>query len=158
EAFNCGAPLDEDQWIAANEALGGSDLIFIIHVTDAENAERIIESLKRSRAHAVIAINCMPPLMWQTRMGSLQFARANKKEESRTFIRRAASWMADSMKSRGKSGNHAKQLGQFLSLLNRAPAVLKLLPSRGRLGDARNYLTIFCYFLQPTPSNIEMML
>jgi magnesium chelatase subunit H len=66
--------------------------------------------------------------------------------------------MADSMKSRGKSGNHSKQLGQFMTLLNRAPAVLKLLPSRGRLGDARNYLTIFCYFLQPTPSNIEMML
>jgi magnesium chelatase subunit H len=152
-AFNCGAPLDDDQWSIAATALAASELVFIIHVTDAENADRIVDGLKHSRSHAVIPINCMPPLMRLMRMGSLEFAsRSNKNEpESKNFIRRAGSWMADSMKSRGKSG-------QFMSLLNRAPAVLRLLPSRGRLGDAKNYLTLFCYFLQPTPSNIEMML
>ncbi len=159
-AFNCGAPLDDDQWSIAASALAASDLVFIIHVTDSENADRIIDSLKHSPAHAVIAINCMPPLMRQTRMGSLQFASRNSKKEpeAKSFIQRAGSWMADSMKRRGKSGNHARHLSQFMSLLNRAPAVLRLLPSRGRLGDAKNYLTLFCYFLQPTPSNIEMML
>jgi hypothetical protein len=58
------------------------------------------------------------------------------------------------MKRRSKSGNQARHLGQFMSLLNRAPAVLDCFPSQGRLGDAKNYLTLFCYFLQPTPSNI----
>jgi len=144
-AVNCGAPLDDDQWSIGASALAASDLVFIIHVTDSENADRIIDGLKNSRAHAVIAINCMPQLMRQTRMGSLEFGRRNSKKEpeAKSFIQRAGSWMADSMKRRDQPGNHARHLSQFLSLLNRAPAVLRLLPSRGRLGDAKNYLTLF---------------
>ena len=38
------------------------------------------------------------------------------------------------------------------------PSLLRFIPSAGALRDVKNYLTLFCYFLQPTPANIRSML
>ncbi|HYV04188.1 MAG TPA: cobaltochelatase subunit CobN, partial [Blastocatellia bacterium] len=38
------------------------------------------------------------------------------------------------------------------------PAILKFVPGAGKLGDVKNYLLLFCYFLQPTSNNIRSML
>ena len=32
------------------------------------------------------------------------------------------------------------------------------MPTAGALTDAKHYLYLFCYFLQPTPANIQAML
>jgi len=150
-AHHCGEPLDEEQWRAAGRDLAEADLVFILHVTDAENAARIINALATSRARAVVAINCMADLMRRTRMGRLDFGR----ETPPGPVRQAASWMAASMRRRKPGhGSH----GHYLKLIGRLPAFLKYLPGAGRLGDVKHYLQLFCYFLQPTPANIRMML
>jgi cobalamin biosynthesis Mg chelatase CobN len=48
--------------------------------------------------------------------------------------------------------------GQYLKLVDRLPGILKFVPTAGALTDAKHYLYLFCYFLQPTPANIQSML
>jgi magnesium chelatase subunit H len=74
---NCGAELLEDAWNVAERDIAESEIVFIIHVTNQENASRIMSTLDKNGAasRAVIAINCMPDLMRCTRMGKLDFAR-----------------------------------------------------------------------------------
>ena len=83
-AYNCGAPLTEAEWKAAETDLAASDLVFIIHVTDGENAARIGNALDRhhARHNAVIAFNCMSDLMRRTRMGKLDFGKLMKPRET----------------------------------------------------------------------------
>ena len=38
------------------------------------------------------------------------------------------------------------------------PSLLRFVPGAGALRDVKNYLMMFCYFLQPTPANIRSML
>src|SRR5437660_1491423 len=83
-AHNCGAPLDDDEWQVAERDLAEAELVFIIHITDSENAMRIAAALRNHHTHAIIAINCMPDLMRLTRMGKLDFSklvRGQAKEE-----------------------------------------------------------------------------
>lgn len=165
-AHNCGAPLPADEWRAAEDDMLASQLIFIIHVTDDENAARISGAVKKASGanSAVIAFNCMPELMRLTRMGRLDFSsfaggrdrgprEGDGEDSGRAAIRRLFSWMADSLKGRGKRKDHS----QYLKLIAKMPAILKFIPGAGRLRDIKNYLYLFCYFLQPTPNNIRSM-
>ncbi len=173
-AYHCGAPLDEEMWQAAEQDLAEADLIFIIHVTDGENAARIIKALGCARAHAVIAINCLPDLMRQTRLGKINFGRlatAHHKGESKlhkgedrqatasSIAHKLGSWMVGYLKAR--TGDHASSYNggsdQYLKLIEHLPALLKFVPGAGKFGDIKHYLYLFCYFLQPTPANIQMM-
>lgn len=167
-AHNCGATLDDDKWREAERDIAQSDLVFIIHVTDGENAARIAASIDqyRNRHHAVIAINCMPELMRRTRMGKLDFGRLMKAKpdggrgreaSTRNIARKLGTWLADTIKGRDKEGTKSHH-GQYVKLMKRLPAILRLVPGAGRLGDIKNYLYLFCYFLQPTPNNIRSML
>ena len=172
---NCGSPLTQTEWTAADTDLAASDLVFVIHVTEGENAARIESALDRyrERHNAVIAFNCMPELMRRTRMGKLDFGklmRARTTPESGSnetpeagLARKLGSWMSDFVKGRPsdrrqqRSGPPAKT-DKYLKLIGRLPTVLKFVPSAGKLGDIKNYLLLFGYFLQPTPNNIRSML
>ncbi len=180
-AHNCGLPLTEDEWQGAERDLIGSEIIFIIHVTEGENALRIGEILDQmsNASRTVIAFNCMPELMRRTRMGRLDFASLMKSrasgsktgdvESSRNLVKRIGSWMAEQVKGAntksassngGKQNGHAapRNAGAYLKLVNRLPAILKFVPGAGKLKDIKHYLNLFCYFLQPTPGNIRSML
>ena len=176
--YNCGAPLSEAHWREVNGDLSGSDIVFIIHVTDSENAARINNALElHSRNHnAVIAFNCMPDLMRRTRLGKLDFSGLMKirnnpeggaRETSASgFAQKLSSWMGDFMKTSrstgtresGKRAGPPRNTDSYLKLIRRLPAVLKFVPSAGKLRDIKNYILLFGYFLQPTPSNIRSML
>jgi magnesium chelatase subunit H len=111
---------------------------------DGENASRLINALERYRHDAVVVINCMPELMRRTRMGKLD-------------VGSFAGWMARYAR-RDKSTRARNGHGQYLNLLRRLPRILKFVPTAGALTDAKHYLYLFCYFLQPTPANIQAML
>jgi magnesium chelatase subunit H len=164
-AHNLGAPLADDEWAAVERDLSESEIVFIIHVTDGENAERLIQLLKRHgrESRAVIVINCMPELMRQTRMGRLSFGKAAKTEgeengsgagRARRLFKSVGSWMGEQARGRGRGAKHT----QYLRFVERMPALLRFVPGAGRLGDVKNYLYLFCYFLQPTPANVSSML
>jgi magnesium chelatase subunit H len=172
-AYNFGAPLDEPQWREIERDLGESRVVFVIHVTDGENAGRLIPLLEKYKAthRAVVVINCMPELMRRTRMGRLQFGREAARESvvdekggdakgegmARRLVGRVGAWMGEQARARrgrGKGASHT----QYLRYIERLPALLRVVPNAGRLRDAKNYLSIFCYFLQPTPANIRTML
>jgi magnesium chelatase subunit H len=173
-AHNLGAPLSEGEWSEVERDLSASEVVFVIHVTDGENAARLVPLLKRfeTRARAVVVINCMPELMRRTRMGKLRFGGDGGAAEdatveaaasgrafegrARRLARSVASWMGEQARSRGKGAraNHA----QYLKLVERMPALLRLVPGAGRLRDVKHYLYLFCYFLQPTPANVASML
>src|SRR2546423_9273177 len=92
-AYNFGAPLDEQAWATVERDLSKSDLVFVIHVTDGENAARLLPLLARYEARhgAVVVFNCMPELMRRTRMGRLRFGRelaADETEQDRSGVRR----------------------------------------------------------------------
>ena|GEM_PF-317158 len=74
-AHNLGAPLAASEWEKIERDLGESEIVFVMHVTDGENAARLIPLLKKfeTRHRAVVVINCMPELMRRTRMGKLRF-------------------------------------------------------------------------------------
>ncbi len=76
-AYNFGAPLDQELWAQANRDLSETDVVFIIHVMDGENATRLLAALEQyqKRHFAVIVINCMPELMRRTRMGRLDVSK-----------------------------------------------------------------------------------
>jgi magnesium chelatase subunit H len=168
-AHNLGAPLSEIEWEEIERDLEASGIVFIMHVTDGENGARLITLLKQfeMKHRAVVVINCMPELMRRTRMGKLRFGSSDKDVESksvkakdesahesraRRLVRSVGAWMGEH--ARGKGGRHT----QYLRLVERAPALLRFVPAAGRLRDIKHYLYLFCYFLQPTPSNIRSML
>jgi magnesium chelatase subunit H len=72
------------------------------------------------------------------------------------------SWMAKQARrdSVNGSSNHSAtgKHTQYLKLVELLPGFLKLVPTAGRLRDVKNYLFLFCYFLQPNPANIRAML
>jgi len=181
--YNFGAPFPEDEWAEIESHLNKSDIVFVIHVMDGENAGRLLPLLDRYRKthHAVIVINCMPELMRRTRMGKLDFAalmRISRKdakaqspiyarsqstrepeEEAKhspaTMLRSITAWIGRQARS-GKSSNGHR--GDYLQWVDRLPRLLRFVPNAGALRDAKNYLLLMSYFLQPTPRNIRSMI
>ena len=165
-AYNLGAPYTNDEWCAIEDDLQESNLIFVIHVMDGENASRLIHVLDRREqlSATVIVMNCMPDLMRRTRMGRLDVSRlagkrgtGERERSALAIVAAAGSWMGRQVK-RG-NGEQPKRHGhgQYLKWVDKLPAVLRFLPTAGGLRDAKHYLNIFCYFLQPTPANIRSM-
>ena len=182
---NFSAALNDDEWRTVEGDLSDADIVFVIHVMDGENAARLLPALEKYKARhrAVIVINCMPDLMRRTRMGRLDLgrlfgkeisrkdAKTQREEEERTgetetrgggdakkrsnqavrLLGTVGSWIGS--QTRGKSNGH----GQYLKLVDRLPGILRFVPSAGMLRDVKNYLYLFCYFLQPTPANIRSM-
>jgi magnesium chelatase subunit H len=120
---------------------------------------------------AIIVINCMPELMKRTRMGKLDFAklpgalrkgqRAKGREPEKndidgvSLLKSVASWIGRQVRS-GKSNGHSRS--DYLKWAESLPNLLRFVPNAGRVGDAKNYLLLMSYFLQPTPRNIESMI
>ena len=157
-AHNFGSPLSDREWLDVENDLKQANVVFIIHVMDGENASRLVSALDRfkDRHDAVVVINCMPELMRHTRMGRLDISTFGNKQSSKggRLLRSVGSWVGSQAK-RGKSNpGH----GQYLKLVDRLPGILKFVPTAGALTDAKHYLYLFCYFLQPTPENIRSML
>src|SRR5258708_27424219 len=75
--YNFGASFTEDEWLAIENDLRDSEILFVIHVMDSENATRLRAFLDSNgdRYRAVVVINCMPELMKRTRMGKLDIER-----------------------------------------------------------------------------------
>jgi magnesium chelatase subunit H len=174
-AYNFGAPLTNDEWSEIEHDLRASDVVFAIHLMEGENAARLIEALDRyEQQHAaVIVINCLPDLMRHTRMGRLDVSRLmggrregekGKGEGVKTgsqgiaALTAAASWVGRQVRGGNKANGYKNGHGQYLKFIDRLPGVLKFVPGAGGLRDVKNYLNIFCYFLQPTPANIRAML
>jgi magnesium chelatase subunit H len=143
-AYNFGSPLNDVEWQDVESDLREANVVFVIHVMDGENASRLVSALEKYRHDAVVVINCMPELMRRTRMGKLD-------------VGSFAGWMARYAR-RDKSTRARNGHGQYLNLLRRLPRILKFVPTAGALTDAKHYLYLFCYFLQPTPANIQAML
>jgi len=176
-AYNFGAPLADDRWSDIERDLKGSEIVFAIHVMDGENATRLIAALERYKQthRAVIVINCMPDLMRRTRMGRLDagklFEKSAEGETGETgdgvkngslramrLFGTAGSWVGRQVRGRRANGKREKRgHTQYLKLIDRLPGILRFVPSAGALRDVKNYLNIFCYFLQPTPANIRSM-
>ena len=146
-AYNFGSPLSDSEWFEVERDLAAANVVFVIHVMDGENASRLVRALEGHKYDAVIVINCMPELMRHTRMGRLDVGRLGS----------AANWIGNQAKRRNK-GNAKRGHSRYLKLVDRLPGVLRFIPTTGALTDAKHYLYIFCYFLQPTPSNIQSML
>jgi magnesium chelatase subunit H len=178
-AYNFGASLTEGEWREVEADLSVADVVFVIHVMDGENAARLLPALEKHQArhHAVVVINCMPDLMRRTRMGKLDFGRmfggAKGRDDAETrgrgdaakendgerraesLVGRVGAWMGE--QARAHRGKKKRSHTQYLKLVDRLPAILRFVPSAGRLRDIKHYLQLFCYFLQPTPANIRSM-
>jgi magnesium chelatase subunit H len=170
-AYNFGAPLTNDEWSEIEHDLQAADIVFAIHVMDGENAARLIHALDRYKQQhaAVIVINCMPDLMRHMHMGRLDVSRLiggrNRENGERgkgarqiAAFTAAASWVGRQVRGGNKTNGLKNGHGQYLKFVDRLPGVLKFVPSAGGLRDVKNYLNIFCYFLQPTPANIRAMI
>lgn len=158
-AYNFGSPLSDSEWREVEHDLSEANLVFIIHVMDGENATRLVGALERfkDRHEAVVVINCMPELMRHTRMGRLDvgaLAGERKSRKGGKFLTAVGSWIGTQTKRRNPKRGHS----QYLKLVDRLPGFLKFVPTAGALTDAKHYLYLFCYFLQPTPANIQSML
>jgi magnesium chelatase subunit H len=123
---------------------------------DGENATRLVAALEKFHHDAVIVINCMPELMRRTRMGRLDISAVGKRQNGKggRLLKSVGSWVG----SQAKRGKSSRGHGQYLKLVDRLPGILKFVPTAGALTDAKHYLYLFCYFLQPTPANIQSML
>src|SRR5947209_2479338 len=139
-AHNFGAPLSENEWREVERDLCESEVVFVIHVTDGENAARLVPLLRRfeSKHRAVVVINCMPELMRRTRMGKLRFGGATEERgdegkadasgkgrgegRARRLVKSVGSWMGEQARGRrrGVSSRHA----QYLKLVERTPSLV----------------------------------
>jgi len=157
-AYNFGSPLSDREWEDVERDLRETNIVFVIHVMDGENATRLISALDKVRNDAVIVINCMPELMRRTRMGRLDVSTLGSKQHGKggKLLRSVGSWVGNQAR-RGKSQDKRSHT-QYLKLVDRLPGILKFVPTAGALTDAKHYLYLFCYFLQPTPANIQSML
>jgi len=154
-AYNFGSPLSDGEWAEVEQDLEESNIVFVIHVMDGENASRLVSALDRIKNDAVIVINCMPELMRRTRMGRLDISTFGKQNgKGGKLLRSVGSWVG----SQARRGKSQDKHTQYLKLVDRLPGILKFVPTAGALTDAKHYLYLFCYFLQPTPQNIQSML
>src|ERR1043166_479234 len=171
---NFGSAFTDDEWLEIQSDLSKSEVVVVIHVMDGENATRLLPLLDQLRKdRAVIVINCMPALMKRTRMGKLDFAklpgagakgkgqRARGKEskpddaDSRGLLKSVSSWIGRQAKT-AKSSGHTR--ADYLKWAEGLPGLLRFIPNAGPLRDAKNYLLLVSYFLQPTPNNIRAMI
>ena len=160
-AYNFGSPLNQHEWSEVDHDLAASDVVFVIHVMDGENAARLVPALERyrERHHAVIVINCMPELMRMMRMGSLDVrgffgndspdkekGRRNEGEK-RKFTRAvrlfgaAGSWIGRQARGSGSNGDSNKRghgHGHYLKLVDKLPNILRFVPATGKLRDVKN--------------------
>lgn len=156
--YNFGSPLSDREWVEVEEDLKDANVVFVIHVMDGENATRLVSALDKFNNDAVVVINCMPELMRRTRMGRLDISTFGKQNgKGGKLLRSVGSWVGNQAR-RGKSRKSQDKHTQYLKLVDRLPSILKFVPTAGALTDAKNYLYLFCYFLQPTPANIQSML
>ncbi len=183
-AYNLGLSMTESEWREVECDVREADIVFVFHVTDGENAARLLQLLKRyeQKHRAVIVINCMPDLMRRTRMGKLRFGRDGEanhedgraalsseedgagrdiagesaEDRARSLVRSVSAWMGEQVRARRAS--RPPKHTQYLRLIERLPSLLRFMPSAGRLGDVKHYLYLFWFFLQPTPNNIRSML
>jgi magnesium chelatase subunit H len=157
---NCTLPLSEEAFAAAERDLSAAGIVFIIHITDAENSARLCAALDRlPPAHrAVVVINCLPELMRRTRLKSLDFAGlfTSDRTPARGMARRLGSWMWRQASSRRAAAPRRPEA--YLKLAARASALLRFIPSGGALGDVKHFVALYCYFLQPTPANVRSMM
>ena len=172
---NFGSPFTEDEWRTIESDLARAEIIFVIHVMDGENAARLLPLLDRYRSSAtVIVINCMPELMKRTRIGKLDFAKlpgvsrqgaktqsktaetGNGQHETASLIRSISSWIGRQTRNPKTKNGHSR--ADYLKWAERLPGLLRFVPNAGRLRDAKTYLLIVSYFLQPTPNNIRSMI
>lgn len=161
-AHNCTLPLEDAQWAKVEADLAEADIVFVMHVTDSENCTRIGAALDRfrSRHRAVIVMNCLGALMRRTRLdGAEPFALLNAEQAHPAYrlLRSAGAWMARQAASH-RRGEGPRRPEQYLKFIARLPALLRLVPAAGPLRAIKRYLTLYCYFLQPTPANIRSML
>lgn len=157
--YNFGAPLSDDEWQNVERDLSTANIVFVIHVMDGENASRLVAALGKQQLDAVIVINCMPELMRLTRMGRLDVEKLSARNGSgkgTNLLSAVGSWVGQQAQKhrQGKKKDHSR----YLKLADRLPGILKFVPTAGALSDVKHYLYLFCYFLQPTPTNIESML
>ena len=155
-AYNFGSPLSDSEWCEVETDLKSSNIVFVIHVMDGENASRLVSAIDKIKNDAVIVINCMPELMRRTRMGRLDISTLGNKQPRKggKLLRSVGSWVG----SQARRGKSRDKHTQYLKLVDRLPGILKFVPTAGALTDAKHYLYLFCYFLQPTPANIQSML
>jgi magnesium chelatase subunit H len=173
---NFGAAFSNDEWAVIEDDLRAADVLFVIHVLDSENATRLLAFLDRKgeRYRALVVINCMPELMKRTRLGKLDFERltgkrsrkgakaqratnAGEEDQATNLLRSIGSWIGRQARGGGEKKNgHGR--AQYLKYTNHLPSLLRFVPGAGALKDVKNYLMMFCYFLQPTPANIRSML
>src|SRR5215510_7170953 len=171
-AHNFGAPFSDDEWRDIESDLMSADVVFVIHVMDGENATRLLPLLDR-RSKATAVINCMPALMKRTRMGKLYLARwtgasredakteSKRKEDTSTaagMLASISSWIGRQVRGNGDNGSKAHTRAEYLKWAERLPGLLRFVPNAGPLRDAKNYLLLVSYFLQPTPNNIRSMI
>lgn len=165
-AHNFGSPLSNLEWERIDQDLAESQIVFVIHVMDGENASRLLSSLEKHKHehNAVIVINCMPDLMLRTRLGRLdinaltrsgQNGSRSRSAKAMSAVAAAASWMGKQTRANKEP---TRSHGKYLKLVDRLPQILRFVPTTGAFADAKHYLYLFCYFLQPTPKNIESML
>ena len=170
---NLGSTCTDDEWSTIENDLNESEAVFVIHVMDGENATRLLQLLDQLRKdRAVIVINCMPALMKRTRMGKLDFAKlpgagakgkgkrakgTDSKDDAdpRGLLNSISSWIGRQTRQ-GKSNGHGR--ADYLKWADRLPKLMRFVPNTGPLRDAKNYLLLMSYFLQPTPRNIESMI
>lgn len=157
-AYNFGSPLSDLEWQDVETDLKDANVVFVIHVMDGENATRLVAALENFKQYhdAVVVINCMPELMRRTRLGRLDISTLGKGQHGKgaQLLKSVGSWVG----SRAKRGKSSRGHGQYLKLVDRLPGILKFVPTAGALTDAKHYLYLFCFFLQPTPANIKSML
>jgi len=157
-AYNFGAPLSDHEWQDVENDLKDANVVFVIHVMDGENATRLIAALEKFNQHhdAVVVINCMPELMRRTRLRRLDISTLGRTQTGKgaRLLKSVGSWVG----AQAKRGKSSRGHGQYLKLVDRLPGILKFVPTAGALTDAKHYLYLFCYFLQPTPQNIRSML
>jgi len=156
-AYNFGSPLSDREWEDVENDLTDANVVFVIHVMDGENATRLVAALeKHNHYDAVVVINCMPELMRRTRLGRLDISTLGKGQNGKggKLLKSVGSWVgAQARRGKSSRGHH-----QYLKFVDRLPGILKFVPTAGALTDAKHYLYLFCYFLQPTPDNIKSML
>jgi magnesium chelatase subunit H len=77
------------------------------------------------------------------------------------LVTAAGSWIGRqtrTSKADGQLGKSRRDHSSYLKLVDHVPALLRFVPGAGTLRDIKNYLYLFCYFLQPTPDNIRTMI
>lgn len=124
-----------------------ADCLFMTLITDRTLADPLIRLVASSKARVVFAFESLPEVMALTRVGAYEVNGSAGMPDS---VKRVASLLVH--------GREEDAFYGYMKLQKLTNRLLRFMPSKGKAGDVRTWMTVYAYWNNPDAGNLGRMI